>query len=114
MLGSPLTALAAATNLFKLLLKYRPEDKKEKKERLLAQAEAEKDGKPLETKKPVVVKFGINHVTYLVEQARPSAAPAVRSADALWYHRTRRPWWSLLMTWTPSSWWSGCPRFAAR
>lgn len=71
--GPPLTT-PAATNLFKLLLKYRPEDKKEKKERLLAQAEAEKDGKPLETKKPVVVKFGINHVTYLVEQARPRAA----------------------------------------
>ena len=39
-------------------------------ERLLKKAEAEKDGKASESKKPIVVKFGINHVTYLVEQAR--------------------------------------------
>ena len=42
-------------------------------ERLLKKAEAEKDGKPSESKKPIVVKFGINHITYLVEQARARA-----------------------------------------
>ena len=119
---------AAATNLFKLLLKYRPEDKKEKKvrqrnrmratapaahrarrvtlqERLLKKAEAEKDGKAAESKKPIVVKFGINHITYLVEQARscsscfvpPSSqltprCPRLASAGqgAAGGHRTRR------------------------
>ena len=39
-------------------------------ERLLKKAEAEKDGKAAESKKPIVVKFGINHITYLVEQVR--------------------------------------------
>ena len=51
-----------------MLLKYRPEDKAEKKERLLKRAQAEADGKPVEAKKPIVVKYGLNHVTYLIEQ----------------------------------------------
>jgi len=58
----------AATNLFKMLLKYRPEDKAEKKERLLKRAQAESEGKTVETKKPINVKYGLNHVTYLIEQ----------------------------------------------
>eukprot|EP00850_Spirogloea_muscicola_P012684 SM000083S22731 [mRNA] locus=s83:98447:100382:- [translate_table: standard] len=61
-----------ATSLFKMLLKYRPEDRAAKRERLRKQAEAEAsakaDGKTVETKKPIVVKFGINHITYLIEQ----------------------------------------------
>merc|ERR1712224_490413 len=43
---------STAVSLFKLLSKYKPEDK---------------DGK-----KPVVVKYGINHVTTLVEQKKAS------------------------------------------
>lgn len=58
----------AATNLFKMLLKYRPEDKAAKKERLLKRAQAEAEGKTSEVKKPIVVKYGLKHVTYLVEQ----------------------------------------------
>lgn len=57
-----------ATQLFKLLLKYRPEDKAAKKERLLKRAQAEAEGKTVESKKPIVVKYGLNHVTYLIEQ----------------------------------------------
>jgi hypothetical protein len=59
-----------ATNLFKMLLKYRPEDKAAKKERLLKRAQAENEGKTVEAKKPIVVKYGLNHVTYLIEQVR--------------------------------------------
>lgn len=56
-------------NLFKLLNKYRPETKQEKHERLVSKAEAEaKDGKAAAGKKPIVVKFGVNHVTELIEQ----------------------------------------------
>lgn len=51
-----------------MLLKYRPEDKAAKKERLLKKAQAEAEGKTVEVKKPIVVKYGINHVTYLIEQ----------------------------------------------
>ena len=50
------------------MLKYRPEDKAAKKERLLKRAQAEADGKSVEAKKPIVVKYGLNHVTYLIEQ----------------------------------------------
>lgn len=51
-----------------MLLKYRPEDKAAKKERLLKRAQAESEGKTPEIKKPIVVKYGLKHVTYLVEQ----------------------------------------------
>lgn len=60
--------LSAASNLFKMLLKYRPEDRAAKKERLLKKAQAEAEGKTVESKKPIVVKYGLNHVTYLIEQ----------------------------------------------
>jgi large subunit ribosomal protein L7Ae len=53
-----------------MLLKYRPEDKAAKKERLLKRAQAENEGKTVEAKKPIVVKYGLNHVTYLIEQVR--------------------------------------------
>ena len=56
-----------------MLLKYRPEDKAAKKERLLKRAQAEAEGKTVEAKKPIVVKYGLNHVTYLIEQACSSA-----------------------------------------
>jgi hypothetical protein len=59
---------SAATSLFKILLKYRPEDRAEKKERLLKRAQAEAEGKTVETKKPINVKFGLKHVTWLIEQ----------------------------------------------
>ncbi|RRT54050.1 hypothetical protein B296_00028403 [Ensete ventricosum] len=53
-----------------MLLKYRPEDRAAKKERLLKRAQAEAEGKTVEVKKPIVVKYGLNHVTYyLIEQA---------------------------------------------
>lgn len=51
-----------------MLLKYRPEDRAAKKERLLSRAQAEAEGKTVEAKKPIVVKYGLNHVTYLIEQ----------------------------------------------
>ncbi|XP_022928908.1 60S ribosomal protein L7a-2-like isoform X1 [Cucurbita moschata] len=57
-----------ATNLFRMLLKYRPEDKAQKRERLLKRAQEEAEGKSHDAKKPIVVKYGLNHVTYLIEQ----------------------------------------------
>src|SRR4051794_17826958 len=57
-----------ATQLFKLLNKYRPETNKEKAARLKTLAEAAAGGQKVEQgKKPVVVKYGINHITALVE-----------------------------------------------
>jgi large subunit ribosomal protein L7Ae len=57
-----------AIQLFKLLNKYRPETKVEKKARLTAAAEAAAAGQKVDQgKKPVVVKYGINHITALIE-----------------------------------------------
>ena len=71
-----------ATNLFKLLMKYRPEDAAQKKERLAGMAEAEAAGKDVESKKPVVVKFGINHITYLIEQGKAQLVVIARVGPA--------------------------------
>jgi hypothetical protein len=74
----------SATNLFKMLLKYRPEDRAAKKERLLKRAQAEAEGKTVEIKKPIVVKYGLNHVTYLIEQVcQLSFAPLVWLYESL-------------------------------
>jgi len=52
-----------ASKLIKLLNKYSPETRKEKKGRLVAAAENKSEA----SKKPVHIKFGLNHVTQLVE-----------------------------------------------
>jgi large subunit ribosomal protein L7Ae len=58
-----------ATQSFKLLNKYRPETATEKKERLTKEAAAIAEGKKREdvSKKPYVVKYGLNHVVALIE-----------------------------------------------
>eukprot|EP00244_Chara_vulgaris_P004551 TRINITY_DN18_c0_g1_i3.p1 TRINITY_DN18_c0_g1~~TRINITY_DN18_c0_g1_i3.p1 ORF type:complete len:265 (-),score=63.17 TRINITY_DN18_c0_g1_i3:1026-1820(-) len=72
-----------ASSLFKMLLKYRPEDKAAKKERLLARAKAEEQGKTVEIKKPIVVKYGINHLTYLVEQGKAQLVVIAHDVDPI-------------------------------
>ncbi|MBA0831297.1 hypothetical protein Goarm_015771 [Gossypium armourianum] len=72
-----------ATSLFKLLLKYRPEDKVAKKERLLKKAQAEAEGKAPESKKPIVVKYGLNHVTYLIEQNKAQLVVIAHDVDPI-------------------------------
>ncbi|KAK4774435.1 hypothetical protein SAY86_009370 [Trapa natans] len=72
-----------ATNLFKMLLKYRPEDKAAKKERLMAKAKAEAEGKVVEAKKPIVVKYGLNHVTYLIEQNKAQLVIIAHDVDPI-------------------------------
>ncbi|CAI8615413.1 unnamed protein product [Vicia faba] len=73
----------AATSLFKILLKYRPEDKEEKKDRLLKRAQAESEGKIVETKKPINVKYGLNHVTYLIEQNKSQLVVIAHDVDPI-------------------------------
>ncbi|EFH56574.1 60S ribosomal protein L7A [Arabidopsis lyrata subsp. lyrata] len=72
-----------ATSLFKVLLKYRPEDKAAKKERLVKKAQAEAEGKPSESKKPIVVKYGLNHVTYLIEQNKAQLVVIAHDVDPI-------------------------------
>lgn len=57
-------------NLFKLLHKYKPEDSAQKKERLRALAEKKEAGAEDSSKKPLYVKYGINHITKLCEQKK--------------------------------------------
>lgn len=55
-------------------MKYQPESRKEKRERLkkeaAAQAEKKEDKKEEKTKKPLMVKYGLNHVTSLIENKK--------------------------------------------
>ncbi|KAG1669054.1 hypothetical protein FOA52_003972 [Chlamydomonas sp. UWO 241] len=73
----------AAETLFKLMLKYRPEDKAQKKERLAAEAEARAAGKEADKKKPIVVKFGINHITQLIESGKASMVVIAHDVDPI-------------------------------
>jgi len=60
-----------ATQLFKFLDKYRPESKKAKRDRLRKQAESKAAGKDsAPSKRPPVVRSGVNTVTTLVEQKK--------------------------------------------
>merc|ERR1711991_346126 len=73
-----------ATSLFKLLHKYRPEDKVAKKQRLLSAAEAKSKGEKVDTgKKPNFVKFGVNHVTGLVENKKARLVVIAHDVDPL-------------------------------
>merc|ERR1719171_1426190 len=53
-----------ASQLLRVLKKYSPETKEQKKQRLMTAA---KDGKEA-SKKPLVLKYGLNHVTHLIEE----------------------------------------------
>jgi large subunit ribosomal protein L7Ae len=72
-------------SLFKLLLKYRPEDRKQKKERLRAEAEARAagGGKDEKKTKPVAVKFGLNHVVQLIEEKKAKLVAIAADVDPI-------------------------------
>ncbi|KAK9995334.1 hypothetical protein SO802_020020 [Lithocarpus litseifolius] len=72
-----------AANLFKLLLKYRPEDKSAKKECLLKRAQAEAEGKTVEAKEPIIVKYGLNHVTYPIKQNKAQLVVIAHDVDQI-------------------------------
>lgn len=64
-----------AAELFKLMAKYRPETRKEKKHRMYEEAKEKEQNKGQDkaqdpSTKPRVLKFGLKHVTQLVEQKK--------------------------------------------
>lgn len=74
--------LLSASTLFKLLANYRPESKQEKKERLLKAAAAEVKAQEQDaSKKPKVVKFGLNHITSLVENKKAKLVVIAHDVD---------------------------------
>jgi len=72
----------SAASLIKLLEKYKPESRKEKKARLLdivkKGAEAE-----VPSKKPKFIKAGIKHVTHLVEQKEAKLVVIAHDVDPI-------------------------------
>jgi len=73
-----------ATELFKLLNKYRPESKTEKQERLAAKAEAVAAGENPDHKKAAnQIKFGLKHVTALIEEKRASLVVIASDVDPI-------------------------------
>ena len=70
--------------IFRILQKYSPETRKEKKERLKEEAkEKMKDKKKKEGKKPIYLKSGLNHVTYLIEQKRAKLVLIAADVDPI-------------------------------
>ncbi|KAF2153911.1 L30e-like protein [Myriangium duriaei CBS 260.36] len=75
----------SAAQTFKLLNKYRPETKAEKKERLHKEATAVSEGKKKEdvSKKPYSVKYGLNHVVALIENKKASLVLIPNDVDPI-------------------------------
>jgi len=80
---------STAATLFKLLHKYRPETKKARGARLAAAAkqaaEAGKETKeaPKPTAAPLAVKYGLNHVTSLVEKKKAKLVVIAHDVDPI-------------------------------
>merc|ERR1712072_1053660 len=74
-----------AAQAFKLLNKYRPESKTEKKERLVKEATAIKEGKKKEdvSKKAYAAKYGLNHVVGLIENKKASLVLIPNDVDPI-------------------------------
>jgi len=72
-----------AIQLFRLLDKYRPEDKKAKRDRLRQLAKDKLKGDKTPAKRPPVVQFGVNKVTTLVEQKRAQLVIIAADVDPI-------------------------------
>lgn len=74
----------SASQLFKLLDKYRPETKKDRRARLVKRAAERAAGKPdTPTKRPLVVRTGINTVVSLVEQKKAQLVVIAHDVDPI-------------------------------
>jgi len=74
----------SAGTLLRLLAHYRPESKVEKKARLTKEAEAEvKNQAKDESKKPRFIKYGLNHVTKLVETKKAKLVVIAHDVDPI-------------------------------
>ena len=67
-----------ATALFRLLLKYRPESRAQKKLRLEAESKGEKS-----KTKPFLLKFGLQHITRLVETSAAKLVVIAHDVDPI-------------------------------
>lgn len=73
-----------AQKLFKLLTKYTPETKPEKRQRLKQEAANKAEGKEQkQSEKPMVLKFGLNQITTLVEQKQAKLVVIAHDVEPL-------------------------------
>jgi len=72
-----------ARALFKLFSAYKPETRRQKKDRLRAAAKLEADGKEVDAEKPILIKYGFNHVTTLVESGRAKLVLIAHDVDPI-------------------------------
>eukprot|EP00928_Gymnodinium_smaydae_P003671 TRINITY_DN112_c0_g1_i1.p3 TRINITY_DN112_c0_g1~~TRINITY_DN112_c0_g1_i1.p3 ORF type:complete len:266 (+),score=99.96 TRINITY_DN112_c0_g1_i1:548-1345(+) len=72
-----------AASLLRLLKKYMPETREAKKARLLEMAKQKADGQEAKTKKPQVIKYGLNHVTTLVEEKQAKLVVIAHDVDPI-------------------------------
>ena len=72
-----------AANVLKLCKKYMPETKEAKKARLMEMAKQKKEGQEVKTKKPQVLKYGLNHVTTLVENKMAKLVVIAHDVDPI-------------------------------
>lgn len=74
-----------ATTLFRLLANYRPETASDKKKRLIELASKEVKGQNQQQQqtKPMFVKFGLNHITSLVESKKAKLVVIAHDVDPI-------------------------------
>ncbi|CAE8666750.1 unnamed protein product [Polarella glacialis] len=60
-----------------------PETKEAKKARLMEMAQQKKDGQEVKSKKPQVVKYGLNHITTLVENKQAKLVVIAHDVDPI-------------------------------
>jgi len=74
-----------ASTIFRLLAHYRPESKEDKAKRLKAKAESGVKGKAdiSKTEKPLFVKYGLNHITQLVESKKAKLVVIAHDVDPI-------------------------------
>merc|ERR1712151_1441330 len=72
-----------AASVLRLLKKYQPETREQKKARLMEMAQQKKDGQEVKTKKPQVIKYGLNHVTTLIENKEAKLVVIAHDVDPI-------------------------------
>ena len=63
--------------------KYAPETRKQKKDRLKTLAKKAIKAQKSKTDKPTTLKFGLNHVTYLIEQKKAKLVIIANDVDPI-------------------------------
>jgi len=70
-----------AKSLLQLFLKYSPETRKAKRERLAAWGKLKAEGKPIPSERPIRVQFGFNQVTGLIESGKAKLVLIAHDVD---------------------------------